>query len=246
MHVVVVIGVRRGRRVQQQLPERELSRLLAAGGHVVEQRRVDPTGGHPDDLCVGIEFPHTGFDPLQGGVAFGVGDLIQFVDHDQRSGAVPRGRKAAAVDGVEVRAGVDHVDHSAPAHVLGAAEPDDAGDRHRIRHSAGLDDDGVEIELRVGEFGQRVVEGVVVGQAADTPAGDGRRLVDLPGHQAGIDVEFTKVVDHHTDPRARGAQHVVQERRLARTEIAGQRDDGNRLHPTPSDVLPWPTFGTAV
>jgi hypothetical protein len=53
------------------------------------------------------------------------------------------------------------------------------------------------------------------------------RLVDLPRHQHRVDVQLTEVVDDHADPRPRGAEDVVEQRRFARAEVTGQADDGD-------------------
>ena len=70
----------------------------------------------------------------------------------------------------------------------------------------------------------------VIDQAAQAPARDRGRLVHLPGHQRGIDVDVAEVVHHHADTSARLAQHVVQQGGLARTEMARQRHHWDPLH----------------
>jgi hypothetical protein len=62
---------------------------------------------------------------------------------------------------------------------------------------------------------------------ADATAGNRHRLVDLPGHQHGIDIELTEIVDNYADPGAWAAKHVVEQRRFASAEIAGQANDGD-------------------
>ena len=143
----------------------------------------------PTTWASGLRSRTRHFDALHRGVAVGLGDLVELVDHDQRCRAVAGGCGAAAVDGVEVRGGVDDVDDAARPDPLDPAEADDPGQGDGVGEAAGLDDDGVQRQPRVGELLQRVVQPALVGQAADAAAGDRRRLVDLPGHQCGIDVE---------------------------------------------------------
>ena len=118
-----------------------------------------------------------------------LGNLVELVDHDQRCRPVPRERGAPAVDDVEVGDGVDDVDDAARPHPFDAAEADQPGHRDGVGQAAGLDDDGVEGQPRVGELLQRLVQPAVVGQAADAATGDRHGLVDLPGHQGGVDVD---------------------------------------------------------
>lgn len=49
------------------------------------------------------------------------------------------------------------------------------------------------------------------------------------GQAAGFDDDITEVVDHHADSGTRGPKHMVEQTRLARTKIAGEGDDRNRL-----------------
>ena len=142
-----------------------------------------------------------------------------------------------------MRCGVDDIDDAAGAHPVHAAEPDDPRDRYRIGEAAGLDDDGIQAELRIGELGQRVVEPALVGQAADAAAGDRRRFVDLPGDQRGVDIELTEVVDDDADAGTLLAQHVVEQCGLARTEVAGERDSRNRRRGHATHDRSPPCFG---
>jgi hypothetical protein len=129
---------------------------------------------------------------------------------------------------------IDDIDEAPETHAIDPAETDDPGDRNRVGQTAGFDHDCVQSELGISEFAQRIVEPAVIRQAADAAAGDGGRFVNLSGHQHGFDIELTEVVDNHADSRLRTTKHVVEETRLASAEVAGQRNDGDRLHARPS------------
>ena len=180
-----------------------------------------------------VQFAHPAFHSLQHGVAVGLGDLIELVDHHQGRRGVAGRRGGIAVHGLKVGHRVQDVDNAARSYAVHATEPEHAGDGQRVGQAAGLHDDGVEPQLRVGQPGQRHVEPTVVGQAADAAAGDRRRLVDLTGDQSRIDVQFTEVVDHHADPGIGTAQHVVEQGGLPGAQISGECDDGYRLHTAP-------------
>ena len=78
-------------------------------GHVVKQCRVHPPTDGTDDLHMRIAFADTHFDVFQYGDAAVHGNLIQLVDDDQGRRTIAGRREAAAVDGGEVRGGIDDV-----------------------------------------------------------------------------------------------------------------------------------------
>ncbi len=51
--------------VEEQLAQRQLAGLLAAGGHVVEQIGVDSARRCSHNLCVWVAFSHPALDALQ-------------------------------------------------------------------------------------------------------------------------------------------------------------------------------------
>ncbi len=171
-----------------------------AAADVVEQCGVDPPRGAPTTFAYGLRSRTLLSMRRSAAARAPFGDLVELVDHHQGGSAVACRRGGIPVDGVEVSGGVQHVDDPALAHTVDAAEADDPGDRDRVGQTAGLDDDGVEAQLGIGEAGQRDVESALVGQAADAPTGDRRGLVHLSGHQPGIDVQFAEIVDHDADP----------------------------------------------
>ena len=129
-----------------------------------------------------------------------------------------------------MRGGVDDVDDTTRPHPLDPAEADQPGHRDGIGQATGLHDDRVKGQPGIGELLQRLVQPVVVVQAADTAAGDRDGFVDLAGDQSSVDVDVAEVVDDDTDPCARGAKHVVEQAGLACAEVSRQRDDGDGAH----------------
>ncbi|MBG6095602.1 hypothetical protein HD557_001584 [Nocardioides luteus] len=179
-------------------------------------------------MDLGVVLPHPRFDPSQGLLPLGRRHQVGLVDHHQGGGCEPDRRRApAVVEGVEVGGRVDDLDEPTAAYALDAAEPDQLGQGAGLGQPAGLDDDDVEPEPRVGQLLQGVVEAAGVGQAAQAAAGDGGRLVDLAGDEAGVDVDVAEVVDDHAHPGTGLAQQMVEHRGLPRPEMTGEDDHGN-------------------
>ena len=105
-------------------------------------------------------------------------------------------------------------------------------DLGRIRHAAGLDDDVVNLTPALAD----TVEGQheAVGQrAADAAAGQVDRLAVVAGDEVGVDIDVAKIVDQHSQAEALAvAKQVVEQRRLAGTEIAADDGIGNGIRHT--------------
>ncbi len=129
--------------------------------------------------------------------------LVKFVDDNQRRHAVADGRQCAAVDGVEMVHGIDDVDEPARSNSADLTEGDKPRYCDRIGKTAGLYDDGVEAPNWVGELDKCIIEPTTIGQATNAAPGDRGGLVDLAGHQTGVDIDVAEVVDHHADSRVR-------------------------------------------
>lgn len=229
----------RRRLLAQQRRDRQLIRRLVLRGDVEDERGVDAALAHGDDGRARVTRPDPLADPREPGLAVAGRQQIGLADHDERRGSVPRGQVLPRVDRVEVLDRVDNLDDAARADPLGAAESNEPREGDRVGDAARLDDDRVEAQPRIGQPLERLVEPARVGQAAHAPARDRGRLVDLAHDKTRVNVQRAEVVHDDADARARGAQEVVEQRRLARAEMARQRDDGNawsRHTPPPENV----------
>lgn len=165
--------------------------------------------------------------------AVGVRHPVGLVRHHEGRRPVAGVAEALRLGRPREPGGVDDLHESAPPGAGRRAEPDEARECGGIGCAARFDQDDVEHESCVGQVFERVVESTGVLEAADTPAGDRGRLVDLPDHQSGVDVHGAEVVHHDADAGARRAEQGVDQARLADAERSGDRDDGHggaRVH----------------
>mmetsp|Transcript_25467 Transcript_25467/g.81464 ORF Transcript_25467/g.81464 Transcript_25467/m.81464 type:complete len:623 (+) Transcript_25467:165-2033(+) len=175
-----------------------------------------------------------------------IGEL-ELVTEQVRDGAlVALGGLPSAVDQrvhrvelLEDGRGVDDRDEVVQARDIAQAhaarlvrEGEGLGDGERLRDARRLDKDVVEAALgrERGERGEQVL----AQRAADAAVRELDHLLlllenaSLP-HQLGVDVDRGHIVDHHRDAVALAVvEHVVEQRRLAGSEEAGQDRHGQR------------------
>ena len=157
---------------------------------------------------------------------------------DEGGGAVPRRWSRSALNafsgldrmrtgGVLVVDDIDDVDEAGIAHTpqcRRAQEPDQVG---RFGQPRGLNEDGIQVRTGCDQAFQSRLQSAGIGHAAQAAARDGGRLIDLAGHQGGIDVDVAEIIDDDAQASPRSAQKMVEKRRLAGTEVTGERNDGN-------------------
>lgn len=121
------------RRIDEQFSQGELARFLARLRHVVEQSRVDAATDGADNGRLWITFPHTSFHAVNGRDAIPAGELVKFVDNDERGRTVAGRRRRTDVDRFEVCRCVNDIDESTEPHARNLAEANDPGKRDRLR-----------------------------------------------------------------------------------------------------------------
>jgi hypothetical protein len=100
------------------------------------------------------------------------------------------------------------------------------GDLPRIGHTAGFDDNVIEVAGPVADPADRGGE-TVNEAAAGTAVGEVDGIPVMAADEFDVNVDTAEVVDQHCDPQAAGVgQQVVQECGLARAEVTA--DDGER------------------
>ena len=215
-------------------------------GLVEEVRRggvTRPSEGFDAEDLIGVHFCVTGSDqgggvverpypPLDGSAGFLV-DQIHFVDHDPVGAYDLVDHLVVVLFGAQVVEVAAHMEGVHDGHnavhlhpVRRLAGEQSLGDRSRIGHPAGLDE---EVVGRVGP-GQQLKEGV--GQvaahrqrAAYASVGHLHDLLVGGDDQVAVDADLAHLVDNHRDAAAVvGAQDVVDEGGLARAEEP--REDG--------------------
>jgi hypothetical protein len=118
------------------------------------------------------------------------------------------------------------------------AEGEGRGDRHRLGDAARLDEQVVEAAV-AGEPGG-LFEEVVAEGAADAAVAEfdqallGAGEAAAVAHEVGVDVDLAHVVDDDRHAQAFAvAEHVVEQRGLARAEEAREDRDRQFLHRQP-------------
>ncbi len=215
--------------VAQQVLEGQLAHgrvVVLARPAVEEQLGIDPPVCGADHGPAGGEVRERVHEVLARRVA----DAIGLVEHHDVGDAHMPVQFGVPVPGVLELRGVDDLDQPAVDDPVVVAGEDHADEFLRLGQPTGLDDDHVDTGGGAGEPLQVGVQFAGVDRAAQTAVAERDHRVHLAGDGHGVDLDAAEVIDDRTDTGAvAGAEQMVEERGLARSEEAREHDDRDLL-----------------
>jgi hypothetical protein len=95
--------------------------------------------------------------------------------------------------------------------------------------------DRIEAQFRVRQFLECGLEAAAVGEAAHASSRDRDGFIDLPGHEAGIDIDIAEVVHDHANACGGVSQQMVDQGGLPGIKEPGNR---HRRYKAAHEILP--------